>query len=382
MSTNPVLSYLRLDHPKTRIMATIGPADYRYEQLRQMLENGASIFRFNASKIKEGRFAFSDSLNVEVADVLDDLRRLSDERRQPITTSLDLAGPKARVEELVSLHERYEHTDADVLPNRPEIGDRVYLYSDEVSWSDPHIRDSLGKTDPAAHQGIDFSCLPTENRPLQERERIASMCIDQVWRMRTTVRSFETVLDTIDLRDGKCRLAVDKNHGEWVECHVVQKARDFLFMSTQGVNPKGYVFPEILTKKDWADFRWALEQCFDVICVSFVCSPFEYFQLRKEIGNQATCDPRTSTPPLIFVKFEAAFSVEPAEAKRYLETKRLNDPTVYERAIEPRDYDKYLQLLKRYTRDPIAGLCATFDGAMVARGDLVPVSKPRIRTHS
>ena len=58
MAKNTVLSHLSLDLPKTRIMATIGPANYNKKQLKGMLDNGATIFRFNAARINKGIFEF------------------------------------------------------------------------------------------------------------------------------------------------------------------------------------------------------------------------------------------------------------------------------------------------------------------------------------
>jgi hypothetical protein len=145
-------------------MATIGEANYESTTILNLLEEGASIFRFNAAHIEtsgsdaselRGFFGFGNN-SVSVEDVLYTIRRYEVERQQPITTYLDLGGPKIRVEEVISLHKRF----ADVPPPRdnlknlplnyyphPQIGDMVRIYKkalDHVEIRDRHrTKDSV-----------------------------------------------------------------------------------------------------------------------------------------------------------------------------------------------------------------------------------------------
>ena len=376
MAKNTVVSHLDLSLPKTRIMATIGHANYEYSQLEGMLENGASIFRFNAARIKNGFFEFKNKQPVDVSKVLDDINLLSQARWQPITISLDLAGPKVRVKNFISYHKRGEGVSAKANEategNHPKIGDAVYLYSDSVDWKAAHIKETLNGIDPSR---------------IQEREDMSGdFCVDETWRIQTTIHSFDTVKESVSLKDGKCKLCIESYspQNDFIKAKVKEVANDFFFSSTQGVNPRGYMFPEILQDKDFKDFDLALENNFDLICVSFVCSPLEYFQLKKKIEDYSNTSKKNGKndnkkSPLIFAKIETIFAVEPAEAKRYCQENKLDSKKVYGQCVHPKDQQRYTSLIKLYEENPIKAICETFDGVMVARGDLaVEADKYRV----
>ncbi|MCK4765458.1 MAG: CYTH domain-containing protein [Candidatus Aminicenantes bacterium] len=369
MAKNTVLSHLSLDLPKTRIMATIGPANYNKKQLKGMLDNGATIFRFNAARINKGIFEFKKK--IEVSTVLEDINLLSEARRQPITTSLDLAGPKVRVEKIISIHKREEKPNKDKTQdppeNHPDIGDIVYLYSDDVDWNDNSIKKTLGSLDPSIFKPAG----PDDTGNKESGKRPA--CIDETWRLQTKIHSFKTVDKYISAKDGKCNLHIEERdpHDKFVKARVEEVSNDFFFSSTQGINPKGYMFPEILSIKDFKDFEWALEHDFDLICVSFVCSPLEFFELKKKMVEQKKESKRDDwEPPLIFAKIETTFTVDAAKAKNYCDKKRLKERETYIDKVLETDHDSYRKLISLYEKDPIKAICETFDGVMVARGDL------------
>lgn len=369
MAKNTVVSHLSLDLPKTRIMATIGPSNYKIEQLRGMLENGATIFRFNAAKIKkEGIFdpKYIKAKNIKVSSILEKIKLLSEERRQPITTSLDLAGPKVRMQQIISIHKREKETERE-LENQPEEGDMVYLYSKNVSWSDNHIKETLGSIDPSTIQSID-----SDPKKVKEAKNDPA-CVDNIWRLQTDIESFETVDKYISIRDGMCNLRIlqysPKN--DFVKTKVKEVANDFIFVLSQGVNPKGYVFPHILDEKDLKDFTWALDKRkFDLVCVSFVCSPLEYFKLKKEIADLKKDGEKNNWEPLIFAKIETIFAVDPKASKKFCRLNKLDRKEFYGDRILKEDYERYEGLIKLYKKNPIKAICETFDGVMVARGDL------------
>jgi pyruvate kinase/uncharacterized protein YjbK len=352
MAKNTVVSHLSLDLPKTRIMATIGKSNYKKEELEKMLEAGATIFRFNAARIESGCFDFDDGAK-DVAHVLENIKLLSEARRQPITISLDVEGPKVRMKKFISIHEREEKKKKEDLGNHPRKGDDVYLYSNEVDWNDEHIKETLNTIKPNEIQN--------------------TICVDEVWRLHTTVHNFETVRKYVSVKDGKCNLRIESRSpkNDYVKTIVEEVASDFYFSPTVGINPKGYMFPRILRDKDIEDFDWALDNDFDLICVSFVCSPLEYFELKKRMmdlkKNRKTGDWH---PPLIFAKIETIFSVDKNEAEHYCRTKGLKDQKVYEKRVAEEDHKRYLRLIDLYIEDPIKAICETFDGVMVARGDL------------
>ena len=76
--------------PRTRIVATLGPATDKPGALRDVLQAGADVVRLNASHGTQD----------EHRRRIEEVRRLSDELRRPIGILLDLQGPKIRVGDL------------------------------------------------------------------------------------------------------------------------------------------------------------------------------------------------------------------------------------------------------------------------------------------
>jgi pyruvate kinase len=72
---------------RTKIVATIGPASRGPEVLRQLLENGVSVFRLN----------FSHGTHEEHSAILADIRRLSRHADRHVAVLQDLCGPKMRL---------------------------------------------------------------------------------------------------------------------------------------------------------------------------------------------------------------------------------------------------------------------------------------------
>lgn len=78
-------------HPKTKIVATVGPASRDESQLAGLIEAGVDVFRLNAAHA-----------SIEEHDAtLQAIRRLSQQAGRPVAVLLDLAGPKIRLGELV-----------------------------------------------------------------------------------------------------------------------------------------------------------------------------------------------------------------------------------------------------------------------------------------
>src|SRR5215831_397110 len=72
---------------RTKIVATIGPASRTPAMLRQLMENGAGVFRLN----------FSHGTHDEHSAVLDDIRNLGREMGRQVGVLQDLCGPKVRL---------------------------------------------------------------------------------------------------------------------------------------------------------------------------------------------------------------------------------------------------------------------------------------------
>ena len=87
MSTTPST----YPHPKTKIVATVGPASREESQLVGLIEAGVDVFRLNAA---HGSIEEHDA-------TVRTIRRLSQQMGRPVAVLLDLAGPKIRLGELV-----------------------------------------------------------------------------------------------------------------------------------------------------------------------------------------------------------------------------------------------------------------------------------------
>jgi pyruvate kinase len=75
---------------KTKIICTLGPATEKTETLRQLIEKGADVFRFNMSHAEHGW----------VRAMVPRIRQLADKIRRPIAILLDAQGPAIRTGDL------------------------------------------------------------------------------------------------------------------------------------------------------------------------------------------------------------------------------------------------------------------------------------------
>src|SRR5699024_3349041 len=70
-----------------KIVATLGPAQSSYEDLRALLDEGMNVARFN----------MSHGTHADHEERLGWLRRASEDAAQPVAVLVDLQGPKIRV---------------------------------------------------------------------------------------------------------------------------------------------------------------------------------------------------------------------------------------------------------------------------------------------
>src|SRR4029450_6555862 len=72
---------------RTKIVATIGPASWKTDVLRQLIAAGVSVFRLN----------FSHGTHEEHSAVLADIRALGRDMERHVAVLQDLCGPKMRL---------------------------------------------------------------------------------------------------------------------------------------------------------------------------------------------------------------------------------------------------------------------------------------------
>jgi len=75
---------------RTKVVATVGPACSRADQLAELVEVGVDVFRLNMAHGSLG----------EHAELIETIRQVSEELSRPVAILVDLAGPKIRLGEL------------------------------------------------------------------------------------------------------------------------------------------------------------------------------------------------------------------------------------------------------------------------------------------
>lgn len=227
---------------KTKIVATLGPASRSPEMLEQLMRAGADVFRIN----------FAHGEHTWHAETIANVREVAARLKRVVGILGDLSGPKIRLGEL------------------PEEGLRCRFgaHFEFVRVADPNRHDQLTCT---YEQLID---------DLQPGDRI--LLADGIVSMRV--------------------LAVDPKAG-FARCEVVQPG---VLRSRQGVNLPGVALSTpAITEKDVADLRFALEQRFDFISLSFVRSAEDVRDLRRRI--EASRPPQT---PWIVSKIEKTEAID------------------------------------------------------------------------
>lgn len=205
---------------KSKIVATVGPASWERERLKELIIAGADLFRLNFA---HGHYETLDR-------VLRDIRDVSSELKRPIGVLGDLSGPKIRLGKL------------------PEEG----IYCERGQQF--HFVRSNAAADPTH-----LTCT---------YERL----IDDL-------RNGDRIL----LADGTVAMRViGKNEDEGRVVCVVEGPG--LIRSRQGINLPGVsLSTPCLTEKDLADLDWAVKNQLDFIGLSFVRRADDVRQLRQEI---------------------------------------------------------------------------------------------------
>ncbi|MDQ3928555.1 MAG: pyruvate kinase [Chloroflexota bacterium] len=208
--------------PRTKIVATIGPACWDESVLRSLLASGVSVARFN----------FSHAEHQRTAEVFDLIRRLVDEASLNVAILADLQGPRVRVGDL------------------PE-GGVILSPGTTLTLDSQHARYSPGIIP------VDYSGLARDVYPD----------------------------DIILLDEGLISLKVaDVSADEGcIVCSVVVGG---VLTSNKGINvPNRPLGVPTITGKDRADLSFAIEHGADMVALSFVRTGSDIVEARKLIAG-------------------------------------------------------------------------------------------------
>ena len=206
---------------RTKIVATVGPACRTPERLRELIDAGVSVFRLNtAHGTPEIRL-----------NVLNEIRKASEELSFPLGVLLDLAGPKIRLGEL------FED------PCEFKRGDKfAFIRGDKVSSA---------------------SELTSNYAPLIEELKPG---------------------DLVMLADGTVSMTVLEKNSDRAICQVIQEG---LVRSRQGINlPGTNLSVPSLTPEDIANVAWAVQNHVDFVSLSFVRTAADVLKLKRLLCEQ------------------------------------------------------------------------------------------------
>jgi len=200
---------------RTKIVCTIGPATSSPAALRELVKAGMDVARLN----------FSHGSHEAHAQVIAELRKISQELDRPVALLQDLSGPKVRVGKIVG--------EGAVL----EPGTDIILTMDDVPGDDGRI-----------------------NLPIPEIFEAVSV-------------GTHLMLD-----DGLIELKVKHKKLDALVCTVIVGG---LLTSNKGVNVPGVSLPlAAVTDKDLEDLHFGIQQKVDWVAASFVRSPTDIAVLR------------------------------------------------------------------------------------------------------
>jgi pyruvate kinase len=208
-----------LPPPKTKIVATIGPACSALKPLRTVIAAGIDVCRLN----------FSHGTHDQHLEVLNRIRQIEGELGRPVAVLQDLCGPKIRTTELPG-------GAIDLIE-----GQEVKIVAGLAESTDPNVI------------GASLESLTTHAKP-----------------------GHRILLD-----DGLIELKMLKiDHGTLsVDCEVVYGG---LLKNRKGINlPDTRLDVPSMTPKDHRDLLWGLQNNVDYIALSFVRHEDDVLQLRQ-----------------------------------------------------------------------------------------------------
>jgi pyruvate kinase len=222
----------------TKIIATLGPASEEIETIRNLIEEGARVFRIN----------FSHGTFIDFERMLNNVRYASEQARVPTAVLGDLSGPKIRI-------------------GKVKEGGLYLEKKTEVIFQ----KDSVVAGDPKSKKNDKFTFSTNYSGFIEE------------------VKPGQQVL----LDDGNVRLVcIDKKgtgKAARLRCKVINGG---LITSNKGVNlPDTNLSVPALTGKDYRCIEFAVKKGFDFLALSFVRQGKDIRLLKKrlmDLGARAT----------------------------------------------------------------------------------------------
>ncbi len=210
--------------PKTKIVATVGPACDTYDKLLELVKTGVNVFRLN----------FSHGDHASKLDIINHIRLINKEHNTFITILADLQGPKLRVGDLENGHLNIVPGDELVFNSREKVvGTKQKIY---VSYPDLH----------------------------------------------KDVRVGEKIL----LDDGKIEVLVTEVNHKTGDVKVRVNFGGTL-LPKKGVNlPDTNISLPAMTEKDIEDLDFITEHKLDWVALSFVRNPNDIMELRQRIRKK------------------------------------------------------------------------------------------------
>ena len=206
---------------RTKIVATLGPASAAPETITALIDAGVDVFRLNMS---HGDYEFHTSAYRHV-------RRIAEERRQPIAVLADLCGPKIRTGKF---------TGGKLVLTK---GSRVTVTTRQVTGE-------------------------------------GSLISSQYTNLAADVKTGDRIL----LSDGAMELRVEQVKGTEIACTVIHGGT---LGDHKGINLPGVsISAPSLTDKDRDDAIFATELGVDFIALSFVRKPADVMELKELIWEQ------------------------------------------------------------------------------------------------
>lgn len=204
-----------------KIVATLGPAQTSYEDMRALLDEGMNVARFN----------MSHGTHADHEERLGWLRRASEDAAQPVAVLLDLQGPKIRV-----------GTFADGQKPTLVEGARFTITTRQVDGTDEIV-------------GTSYAGLPGDVQPG----------------------------DPLLIDDGRIRLrALEVTETDIVtEVEIPGRISDHKGINLPGVA----VSVPAMTQKDHDDLRWGLRNGVDWVALSFVRGPEDVLDVRRVMDD-------------------------------------------------------------------------------------------------